>query len=416
VQGLTTRMRRGAAAAVRRAGEVRLFASAMASRAHPVLAQVVVVRRCNLACAYCSEFDRVSRPVPLDEMLRRIDRLGELHSSMIMLTGGEPLLHPGIEAIIARIRRTGAAAAMITNGYLLTPERIDALGRAGLQYLQISIDNVVPDAVSRKSLAVLDRRLQWLADRATFAVTINTVLAPGLRDPKDALAIARRARALGFNSTVGILHDGGGRAEPLPAGHLAVYEEIRRLETGVFTFSHLDRFQHNLAHGRPNDWHCGAGSRYLYVDEGGLVHYCSQQRGRPGIRLEDYTLARLEREWHVEKRCAPRCSLSCVHQVAFLDEIRDRPREMLRQMVATRRAIDPSFEPPWLLKLAAWAFLENRHVAACGRALARLCARWIGARGWGAGGGERGGLGALRGADPPSAPRLTPDYSDQPWR
>ena len=50
--------------------------------------------------------------------------------------------------------------------------------------MQISIDNVVPDAASRKSLSLLDRRLEWLAARAVFAVTINTVLAPGLRDPQ----------------------------------------------------------------------------------------------------------------------------------------------------------------------------------------------------------------------------------------
>ena len=41
-------------------------------------------------------------------------------------------------------------------------------------------------------------------------------------------------------------------------------------------------FQDNLARGRPNDWSCRAGARYLYVDEHGIVHYCSQMRGVPG--------------------------------------------------------------------------------------------------------------------------------------
>jgi hypothetical protein len=373
---VTCGIRRRVLAVVRRKAEVRLFVAAMASASHPIRAQVVAVRRCNLDCAYCNEFDRASDPVPLDEMLRRIDRLGELRTSLIMLTGEEPLLHPDLEAIVARIRRTGAMAAIISNGYLLTPARIDALGRAGLDYLQLSIDNVVPDGVSRKSLSLLDGRLQWLAARATFAVTINTVLAPRMRDPNDALTIARRARALGFNSTVGVLHDGTGRAQPLPPGHLAVYEELRKLETAVFSFSHLDRLQRNLAHGQGNDWRCGGGCRFLYVCENGLVHRCSQQRGRPGIPLADYSRADMTREGALEKSCAPFCSLSCVHQVAFLDEVRERPRDMLAQMIADRRAHDRGFEPPWLLKAVAWALLENR----CGAAVVRAVGRRFGPR------------------------------------
>ena len=62
-------------------------------------------------------------------------------------------------------------AELITNGYLLTPERIRKLDDGGLDHLQISIDNVVPDEVSKKSLKVLDRKLQWLAEnRPTSAV------------------------------------------------------------------------------------------------------------------------------------------------------------------------------------------------------------------------------------------------------
>ena len=369
---VTTWIRRRLAAAARRKGEVRLFASAMASQSHPVMALVVTDRRCNLECAYCNEFDKVSRPVPLDQMLARIDRLGQLRTSLIMLTGGEPLLHPDIETIVARVRRTGALCALLSNGYLLTPSKIEALNRAGLNYLQMSIDNVLPDDMSRKSLTLLEKRLKWLADRATFAVTINSVLAPGMREPKDALTVARRARELGFNSTIAIVHDGSGYAKPLPPEQLEVYEEVRRLENTVFSFSHLDRFQRNLARGIANDWHCGAGSRFLYICENGLVHYCSQQRGQPAIPLAEYTQADLEREWNTKKPCTAHCSLSCVHQVAFLDEIRDKPREMLKELVENRRASDPGFNPPWVLRAAAWTFLENDRAAALGQAAARI--------------------------------------------
>ena len=136
----------------------RTFVRAMQSAAHPILAQIVPIRRCNLDCAYYNEYDKVSSPVPPDTMLRRIDYLGDLGTTIITLSGGEPTLHPDLDTIIRRIREHGAIATLITNGYLLTPERIQGLNSAGLDYLQISIDNVLPDASSKKSLKVLDRR------------------------------------------------------------------------------------------------------------------------------------------------------------------------------------------------------------------------------------------------------------------
>ena len=76
------------------------------------------------------------------------------------------------------------------------------------------------------------------------------------------------------------------------------------------------RFQDNIAQGRPNQWRCRAGARYLYICEDGLVHYCSQQRGYPGIPLEKYTVDDIRREYLTEKSCAPHCTVSCVHQVS----------------------------------------------------------------------------------------------------
>ena len=145
IQGVLSRRRR---AIDRRRREIALFARAMESKHHPILAQIIPIRRCNLACTYCNEYDAVSKPVPLDEMLKRIDRLGELGTTIITLSGCEPLLHPQCDQMIQRIRKVGAMATVITNGYLLTPKRIQELNAAGLDYLQISIDNVQPDDTS----------------------------------------------------------------------------------------------------------------------------------------------------------------------------------------------------------------------------------------------------------------------------
>src|ERR1700684_1835703 len=293
-------------AAMRRVRELALVGKALASTGHPVMAQIVPARFCNLSCAYCNEYDKVSEPVPLDEMLRRIDHLGRLGTAMIGISGGEALTHPDLDEIIRRMRKTGAIAGMITNGYLLNVERIERLNEAGLDHMQISIDNLIPDEVSKKSLKVLDKKLEMLAEHAEFHVNINSVVGGGFKDPNDALVIGRRALELGFESTIGIIHDGSGQLKPLKADEAKVYFEMtNRKKTN---YAQFDKFQEAIVRGRPNDWRCRAGSRYLYICEDGLVHYCSQQRGYPGIPLTEYTSEQRRREFLTQKGCAPHCT------------------------------------------------------------------------------------------------------------
>jgi MoaA/NifB/PqqE/SkfB family radical SAM enzyme len=294
---------------------------AVLDRRHPILAHVVPMRRCNLACTYCNEYDTTSKPVPLEVMLSRLDKLGELGTSMITVSGGEPLMHPELDAMVIHARRRGMVSSIITNGYYLSPERIRRLNAARLDYLQISIDNVEPDDTSMKSLRLLEPKLKWLAELAEFSVNINSVVGGGIKNPEDALTVARRARELGFTSSIGILHDGQGQLRPFDERQMRVYRELKQMGSRGDTRVN-GIFQDNLARGLPNRWRCRAGSRYLYVDEGGLVHYCSQQRGTPGIPLAQYTREHIRREYDTLKTCAPYCTVNCVQRVALFDNWR----------------------------------------------------------------------------------------------
>ena len=343
---LLRRQLKGASRAARVAAKV---AGALVHRYHPILVHVIPMRRCNLACAYCNEYDDVSQPVPLEAMLRRLDKLAELGTAMITVSGGEPLMHPDLDVILLHMRRRGMISSLITNGYYLSPERIRRLNEAKLDYLQISIDNVDPDAVSLKSLRLLEPKLRWLADHAEFGVNINSVVGGGVQNPEDAVEVARRARELGFTSTIGILHDGRGQLRPLEGREMKVYEELKKFgSTGDTRVNAL--FQDNLAEGKPNQWACRAGARYLYVDEDGLVHYCSQQRGAPGVALEDYTLDDIRREYDTKKGCAASCTINCVQRVALFDNWRSPQRARARLpgraaaslgRVAQRRPVAP---------------------------------------------------------------------------
>jgi len=310
--------------ASRKARSAREFIRGLVHTAHPLLVQIIPIRRCNIDCGYCNEYDKVSPPVPADVLKRRIDRLAELGTSVVAFSGGEPMLHPDLDDLIRHIRARRMMAGLITNGYFLVPKRIEALNRAGLDFLQISIDNVEPDDVSKKSLRLLDRKLQDLKAHATFDVNINSVLGGGIKNPEDARTINNRARALGFSTSIGIIHDGSGRLKPLGPIEREVYDTVSAAINGPWQvlknlYSGIHSFQNNLADGKPNDWRCRAGARYLYICENGLVHWCSQQRGTPGVPLASYTISDIRRELLAPKWCAPMCTIGCVHRVSTMD-------------------------------------------------------------------------------------------------
>ena len=159
--------------------EASFITRALVSTRHPVLAHLIPMRRCNLACGYCNEYDHTSKPINLDTIKSRLDKLAKLGTSIVTISGGEPMMHPELDQIIQHIRHRGMIAGLISNGYYFTPERIKRLNHAGLEYLQISIDNVEPDEVSRKSLRVLDKKLRYLSEYADFHVyTVGGALGP----------------------------------------------------------------------------------------------------------------------------------------------------------------------------------------------------------------------------------------------
>jgi MoaA/NifB/PqqE/SkfB family radical SAM enzyme len=91
---------------------------------------MVVTRRRNLKCGYCTEYDRTSDPIPYDELTLRLANLAEPRAWAVCLTGGEPTMHPRVSDLVVEMRRLGfMRRLLITNGWRLTLALIDALNR-----------------------------------------------------------------------------------------------------------------------------------------------------------------------------------------------------------------------------------------------------------------------------------------------
>ena len=181
-------------------------------------------------------------------MFRRIDRLGAMGTSVVTISGGEPLLHPELDAIIARIRKNGIMAGLITNGYLLVADRIKSAEsrRPGIsadqhrqRHSRRSFDEEPESAGPEIETA---GRARGISGEHQFGAGWRRC------NPEDALTVAHRAVELGFTSTVGILHDHNGQLQPLGPREQEIFEEIMTL--GKQSFTRINQFQHNIAKGR----------------------------------------------------------------------------------------------------------------------------------------------------------------------
>jgi len=303
----------------RRLGIALDLVSAAFDTTRPLVTNLIITRRCNLSCGYCFEYDKVSPPIPLATLRERIDHLARLRAVFVTLTGGESLLHPAADELVAHVRARGMTPFLNTNGYLLTVDWIERLNRAGLYAMQISVDNVTPNDVSKKSLKTLLPKLRLLAQHAKFRVRINCVL--GSSPPAEAVEVARAALDLGFDVSTSLIRHGDGSARPLDAATRAAYDEIRGLGSRAPRYLSDDFTLQLIEHGQA-DWKCRAGARTFHVCELGLVHLCAPRVGTPGIPLAEYTTLHIQRAFHTPKPCAATCPIAYAHHASRLDRRR----------------------------------------------------------------------------------------------
>lgn len=298
----------------------------------PILAQVVVTRRCNLSCGYCNEYDDFSSPVPLADLFARIDHLAALGTTIVTLTGGETLLHPDLDQVVARVGGHHMVCTSISNGVLLSREWIERLNAAGLYLMQLSVDNLAPDQTSQKSLVMLEKRLPLLKEHARFHVNINAVL--GSCAATETRELVRRVREMGFYMTVGLLHGSDGlldrgllKQEDLETLYAEINGDRRRR-----VLHHLgEGWETEMIRSGRSDWKCRAGARYLYIDEFGMVSYCSQRRGEPGIPLLEYGREHARYFSTERKGCEPSCTIACVRRASAIDRFRRQDTKVRRE-------------------------------------------------------------------------------------
>ena len=214
--------------------------------------RVSLINHCNLGCIYCVAGEEELRQYNADEGGKALaapellEIIGRLHAQLgldtIRLTGGEPLLYPGLVELIGGIRAIGIPRiSMTTNGYLL--ERVAfALKEAGMQSINVSLDAIDEAVFLRMSRRHSGQRIIRGIDTALeagLAVKINTVVMKGINDsqilPLLEFAFARGIRIRYLEvMAMGHLHHQSGR-------FLLPQEEILKVIGARYVLQPLDR-------------------------------------------------------------------------------------------------------------------------------------------------------------------------------
>ncbi len=286
----------------------------------PFLVQMVVTRRCNLECGYCDEFDNTSEPVARDVLVQRLKKIRSLGALGIEFTGGEPLLHPDLVDLVDYATKLHFPARMlISNVTLMKDDKIKALNKVGLTHLQVSVDGVTSNDVTKKTLHTLRKRLLEIAELAEFKVVMSGVM--GTCPPQETIEMIEFAWECGFIPRVLLIHDHDGQLK-LNGDQLKAYERVKR-HIGI-RFKESLGYRDKLIKGQKSPFKCRAGARYIYIDKDGDAHWCSQKTKLFSRPILEYDIDDLKTQFHTRKGCDGLCTIGCARTSSSHDEFRSQ--------------------------------------------------------------------------------------------
>lgn len=147
----------------------------------PFYMHLYITERCNLQCKMCNIWQRKSQDMTLKEIEQYAEILKELKVPNVVVTGGEPFLHPHVVEIVKLLNDYGFSIRLQTNGILVTEENIKALVKAGLKNITISLDTLDEKAFdwicnSKNLVRKVEKSLDIVAANLKGFIVVNTAV------------------------------------------------------------------------------------------------------------------------------------------------------------------------------------------------------------------------------------------------
>ena len=310
----------------------------------PLQCSLYVTDRCNLDCAYCTEYDN-SRPHPsLNDLTKWIRKIRDLGTMRIALVGGEPLTHPNIVELVRYCRELGFATSLTTNGFLLTRKLVDQLENAGLQVMQISVDRMTPSPITKKSFKTVLPKLDYFTNSKISLHITGVICADTLPESE---AVLETGLSRGIPTEVRLVHADPlqrfrvdrGRREELERFIDCMIERKRRGEK-IHTSEAILNYQRSLLRGESVEWTCMAGYKLFFVSAQGKFWICSMVHTDKHIM--DVTLDDLYANYR-KKSCQAGCGVYCAVSASLLVE---KPLRVLGKEIVARAKRVPAILSP----------------------------------------------------------------------
>ena len=278
----------------------------------PLALLAELTHRCPLRCPYCSNplmLDRARAELDTVTWQRVLGEAAQIGVLQVHFSGGEPLVRHDLAVLVAHATKAGLYGNLITSGIGLNRARMAALAEAGLEHVQLSLQDSDPDQgdrVAGRSGAQQEkhRAAQWVRE-AGLPLTVNAVvhrqnlerldqiIELALRLGADRLEVAH-AQYYGWALT--------NRAALLPTrGQLeratASVEAARARLRGVMA---IDYVVPDYYARRPKACMGGWGRRFLNVTPSGRVLPCHAAETLPGLRFPNVAEASLGQIWTVD--------------------------------------------------------------------------------------------------------------------
>jgi MoaA/NifB/PqqE/SkfB family radical SAM enzyme len=298
----------------------------------PAFVRMLPTDRCNLDCAYCWQRDNASADMTLPEFEAYLGKARELKVGLMTFLGGEPMIWPHLYDALALCTRRHVMTDMTTNGTLLTPETVDRLGAAGLDYLNISVDGARPSAVTRKNSVFRPGIVEALKEARSVHHMHSRINAVIYRDNSaDVLDLLEFARERDVQISLGFIVpplEEGRRAEgginfgpgdePLLRRIVDAILERKRAGYPVIDpdayFENIFRFIR-----REKFWDCNYPTRYgwINVTPSGRIRSCTKKMDELDLRFLELDLERLRELRGVLKEKVAACNLDCYSNCAY---------------------------------------------------------------------------------------------------
>ena len=278
--------------------------------AHPVGLLAELTHRCPLGCPYCSnpiDLDARTGELSTEEWIRVFTEAAALGVHQVHLSGGEPAARRDLVELVAHCAAVGLYSNLITSGIGLTPALVGRLSAAGLDHVQLSVqdtDDAVADVIANYAgAAVRKRAVAAEIVRTGLPLTVNAVIHRGNLAHADALidyAVALGARRVeiahaqyygwGARNRAALMPD---REQALDA--VAAVERAKAARTGVIVVDHVLPDFHAAY---PKACMGGWGRRTLNVTPAGLVLPCHAAQTIPGLTFWSVREHGLAEIWH----------------------------------------------------------------------------------------------------------------------